>query len=155
MTSAVVILLVIGLLLLIAEMFIPGGIVGAIGGILLVIAVGTAFSNNPTEAAILAVILTVGIFVGFSIWLKIFPKLPWVKKLTLDENLSEDWHGCDPEQETLMGEEGVALTDLVPSGFANLQNKRIDVTTTGDFINKGDKVRVVEVEGNRIAVEKI
>ena len=40
-------------------------------------------------------------------------------------------------------------------GFADIGGKRVDVVTRGENIEQGAKVRVVEVEGNRVVVEKI
>jgi membrane-bound serine protease (ClpP class) len=55
----------------------------------------------------------------------------------------------------LLGKEGVALSDLRPAGFAQLDGRRVDVVTRGDMIAKGQPVCVVEVESNRVVVKKM
>ena len=53
----------------------------------------------------------------------------------------------------LMGQEGVALTDLRPSGTAEFGDKRLDVVTDGKYVQAGQKVRVIKVSGFQTIVE--
>ena len=54
----------------------------------------------------------------------------------------------------LTGTTGTTLSSLRPGGFALINEKRIDVITQGEMIDKDETVRVVKVEGNRVIVEK-
>jgi serine peptidase len=49
----------------------------------------------------------------------------------------------------------MSYTDLRPAGVAVLNEEKFDVVTDGDFIEKGNKIEVVRVEGMRIVVRKI
>jgi len=51
-----------------------------------------------------------------------------------------------------VGDEGVAVSFLRPSGKADIGGERIDVTTYNEFIEKGSPVKVAEVSGNRVIV---
>jgi len=53
------------------------------------------------------------------------------------------------------GDEGVAKTPLRPSGNAMINDALVDVVSDLGYIEKGDPVRVVRVEGMRVVVEKI
>jgi membrane-bound serine protease (ClpP class) len=53
----------------------------------------------------------------------------------------------------LMGQEGVALTDLRPAGTAQFDEKRLDVVTDGKYVQAGQKVRVIKVSGFMTVVE--
>lgn len=55
---------------------------------------------------------------------------------------------------SLMGKQGVCSTELRPAGRVEIDKNFYDVVSTGDFINRGEKVRVVDVSSNRIMVEK-
>ena len=48
--------------------------------------------------------------------------------------------------------EGVAVTDLRPSGMAMIDNKRVDVVTRGEYIEKNTELTVHSVSGNQIIV---
>jgi membrane-bound serine protease (ClpP class) len=57
-----------------------------------------------------------------------------------------------PARDELVGQEGVAVTDLRPAGVASVANERLDVVTEGEYIAIGSKVRVVRAEGYRHVV---
>ena len=51
--------------------------------------------------------------------------------------------------------EGIALTELRPSGSVKIDDDVLDVISEGSYISKGEKIRVVKIEGMRIIVRKI
>ncbi|MFT5424433.1 MAG: membrane-bound ClpP family serine protease [Phycisphaerales bacterium] len=53
------------------------------------------------------------------------------------------------------GDEGVAATPLRPSGNAMINDTLVDVVSDLGYVEKGDAVRVVRVEGMRVVVAKI
>jgi membrane-bound serine protease (ClpP class) len=57
-----------------------------------------------------------------------------------------------PARPDLVGQEGVALTDLRPAGVVSLSTERIDVVTEGEYIASGSRVRVVRTDGYRHVV---
>jgi membrane-bound serine protease (ClpP class) len=59
-----------------------------------------------------------------------------------------------PGLDKLTGKQGLVLSTLRPAGRAEIEGQSYDVITQGDFIEKGEKIVVVMVEGNRVIVEK-
>jgi membrane-bound serine protease (ClpP class) len=57
-----------------------------------------------------------------------------------------------PEREELVGREGVAVTDLHPSGVVLIGDERVDVVSDAGFVAKGSRVRIVRAEGYRLVV---
>lgn len=55
----------------------------------------------------------------------------------------------------LVGQEGVALTMLRPSGVIRIDEKKYSVVTGGEYVEAGDSVKISLVEGSRIVVRKI
>src|SRR5262249_58319810 len=55
---------------------------------------------------------------------------------------------------TLVGRTGRALTPLRPAGKAELDGARVDVVTDGDFVDAGQPVAVVRVEGMKVVVRR-
>ncbi len=55
----------------------------------------------------------------------------------------------------LEGAEGVALTDLRPSGTAKIGDEKLDVVSEGSFVSAGTSVRVVRSEGYRHVVRPV
>jgi membrane-bound serine protease (ClpP class) len=52
------------------------------------------------------------------------------------------------------GVEGIALTDLRPAGMALLNDRRTDVVTRGEYLDKGTPVVVIKITGNQIVVKR-
>ncbi len=55
----------------------------------------------------------------------------------------------------LLGQEGVATTQLTPSGKARFGNQLLDVIADGEVLGRGAEVVVVEVQGNRVVVRSV
>ena len=55
----------------------------------------------------------------------------------------------------LLGREGTAMTPLVPSGKAMFGTETVSVVTDCELIESGTPVRVVDVKGYRVVVQKI
>ncbi len=50
---------------------------------------------------------------------------------------------------------GIAVTELRPTGRANIQGQLVDVLTVGNWLQPGTRLRVVEVHGNLISVDAV
>ena len=55
----------------------------------------------------------------------------------------------------MIDKEGIADTDLHPSGWVRIDDRRIFVVSEGDFIDKGSGVTVLSVDGNRVVVREL
>lgn len=150
-------LFIAGVILVLVEIFlIPGfGLVG-IGGIILII-VSIFFTLGGGTRAIYSIgVVSVILLIIFIILLILFPKLPIWNKLGLKESLkTEKGYTSYSLLEELVGKEGVVLTTLRPSGTIEIEGKRYDAISLGDFIEKDSKVKVIKIEGGKIIVEKI
>lgn len=60
----------------------------------------------------------------------------------------------DSELQQLMGKTGETLTTLRPAGKAMIAGRKLDVVSTGDYIEKGTAIFVSAVDGNRIVVRE-
>jgi len=56
-----------------------------------------------------------------------------------------------PKQDfaNFLGKEGIALTQLRPTGTADFSGQRLDVVTEGAFVTSGSSIKVIAVEGTR------
>lgn len=72
-----------------------------------------------------------------------------------DEEDEEDAFRSTPaDWAELVGQRGVAMTDLRMAGKATLDGRIYDVLSAAEYIDRGDPVRVVDVEGAAIMVER-
>ena len=155
--SIFVLLLFIGGISLIGlEMFIPGGIVGTVGIITVIYAI--IYINKSTyHIAFILVISLILAAIQFYVNRNVFHKrLMLLNRLVLNDSIStEDGYVASESRLELIGKKLQAYTDLRPAGVAVLGNEKLDVVTDGDFIEKGNEIEIIRVEGMRIVVKKI
>ncbi len=155
MTAITGIMFLLGFILVVVEMFIPGfGVAGITGGILLILGI-ILIADNVYEAIVLAIIILAILAVALAIVLYFFTKGK-MKKIVLSEK--QDKNGGYIGTEDLnyfLGKEGVALTVLRPSGTADFDGVKLDVVSEGEFLDKGTAIRVLKVQGRRILVRAI
>lgn len=162
-----IVLFGIGVVLLMAEIFvIPGFGVAGIGGLLLVVfSLGAALVGNvgldfPSGAAIssaistMAVTLVLLVVLVFSLG-RYLPRSGRLSQLVLAPDLSSaTGYTSSDTVEELLGRTGTALTPLRPAGAALIEGERVDVVTAGEFIASGAPVEVTRVRGSRVEVRE-
>lgn len=155
--SIFVLLLFIGGLALIGlEMFVPGGIVGTVGIITVVYAIIYVNKSTYYIAFILVVSLILAVILYYVNRNVFHKKLMFLDRLVLNDSIStENGYVASESRVELVGKKLKAYTDLRPAGVAILDNEKLDVVTDGDFIEKGNGIVIVRVEGMRIVVKKI
>ena len=146
---------VIGIMVIIAEIFIPSlGVLAVIALALLSYSLYIVFTSISTTAGIVFTgldIIIVPLIVVLGI--KILAKSP----LALKRELSKQ-NGVVSQKEkleTYINMKGIAVTDLRPAGMAQINSQRVDVVTDGEYIEADTPVIVTGVAGNRIVVEAI
>ncbi len=150
--SLQLILFFAGVMLLLAELFFfPGSVLAGLAGAGLIIAsVYLTFGDQALQVgAWSVVVLTAGLFIIF----RFFPRTRLGRGLVL-EGAVADVAQPRNELEALQGAIGTALTDLRPAGMAQFGDRRVDVVTAGEFIERGNPVRVAQVEGVRVVVRR-
>ncbi|MGM8364623.1 NfeD family protein [Virgibacillus sp. W0181] len=151
-----IILLVLGIILIILEFFVPGGIIGIIG---VGAVIGSLFlsgydlghmSMSIAIAFIVAIIAAVILFKSIGLEKGIFRHI-----ILRDRTTSDLGYVSSIARTELIGKTGVAVTPLRPAGIAVFENERLDVVTEGNFIDVNKKVKVVKTEGMRVVVREI
>lgn len=151
----------VGIGLLIAEIFIPSfGVLGIAGFGCVFLGLFMALAgdfNTLTPERVSATFSTlavaiVGLIVIVAMLFKYAPTAPWFKKIT-NQAASGDMTEIVATIRQLLGKEGTAITQLRPAGLAMIDGKKVDVVTTGEFIDRGAEVVVVDVSSNRVMVK--
>lgn len=149
-------LIAAGILLLLLEVFLPGGVAGALGVVCLVVGTAVGFVKGPGIGYpnlgwyLLTGILTLGPIALWA-WIKYFPRSRFGRQIMLEQDAG-GWRGFDTARSNLVGRTGIAHTDLHPSGTALIDDERVDVITQGEMVDKGTPIKVLKVVGNRTIV---
>ena len=136
----------LGMGLILVEVFLPGFGLPGISGIALV-GVGTL-----TAVALLLVIIAVlAVLVS---WLLRSAAKGDVAKSKLFLHQKEELRE-QQDMQVLVGHEGRTLSVLRPSGIGDFDGVRLNVVTEGEFIENGVAIRIARVEGGKIVVKAI
>ena len=98
----------------------------------------------------------VGAVIGLVLLAKLMIKTKFWAQLTApDTQKKEDGYSNTPAWESLLGETGIADTDLHPSGWVRVKDQRIFVVSEGEFIEEGKEIQILSVDGNRVLVREL
>ena len=144
-----------GVLCLIIEILMPTiGLLAGVGIALMLYSVVLAMGGdlNAVYAILISLVIAIGLF---ALVVKKLPSSTLWERFTL-KNRSQTSAGFTSaaDHSALLGKTGVVLTKLRPSGSIEVDGKPVDVVSEGEFLDKGVKVKVVEVEGSRIVVRR-
>ena len=148
--------IIVGLILVAVEMSIPGfGLPGIAGAILLILGIvlqANTFGEALIVAAIILAILTIMLFVVLHS--AQHGRISKSRIILKDAETQQSGFSSVDRDESILNQSGVALTPLRPAGAAEIAGKRIDVVTESEFIEAGERIRVVKISGPRIVVQK-
>lgn len=146
----------VGMVLILAEFIVPGGILGVIGVLLLLLSGGLGIYYYPDYTVFIIVGETLGAVICVILGMMLLAQSGVARFLKLETSLNADeGYTNQPDEVQLMGKTGTVLTQLRPAGIVEVEGIRIDAVSDGTFIEQGATVRVVEVHGNRIVVEAL
>lgn len=161
---------IVGIILLVVEIFvIPGfGVFGILG--ILCILTGLTLGMVPNDAfdftfvpsgdlfvALLTVVLAAICAIALIFFLA--PKVnDWKAFSTISlatTQKSNEGYTSTSYSDILLGKEGVTHTRLMPSGRVLIEDEIYDAYSRGEFIDKGEKIKVISTEGTSIKVKKV
>lgn len=156
-----ILLLLVGFVLIVAEVFLPSG-----GMILIMCTIsfvaslwcavqawyGThpvAFGSYVTSLIVLIPTIVIGAF-------QVFPKTPFGRQIIAAPTPEEVTPHAEERQHlaTKIGRIGEAVTPMMPGGLVSVDSERLHAFTEGVMIEKGTPVEIVEVRGTRVVVRE-
>ena len=151
-----VVLLILGIILIILEFFVAGGILGLIGVGAIIGALFLAGYDLGHMSLSISIAFIVAITAAVVLYKWIGTERGIFKKIILrDRTTAELGYVSSQDRPELIGKEGIAATPLRPAGTAIFGNERFDVVSEGGFIEKDKRIKIVQAEGMRIVVREI
>lgn len=147
----IIVLILVGLVLIFAEiLLIPGiGIAGVLGLLSMGGSCFYAFNQLGTNAGVIVTIVNAALIVALTIW--VLRAKTW-KRFTLNTNI--DSKAIDLIEDKLsVGDRGRTLSRLSPMGSAKIMDEVYEVKALEGMIDSGVEIEVVLIEDNRIYVK--
>ena len=149
----IIILMLLGLVLVLTEIFlIPGiGVAGILGVLSMCGSSYFAFIEYSTLGGVVATAVNLTLLATLAIIA--FRAKTW-KRLSLNTNI--DSRAVSDESELVrVGEKGKAMTRMAPSGTVLFDNAKVEARSFEGMIDAGSEVQVVLIEDNKIYVKQI
>ncbi|MBI2193795.1 MAG: hypothetical protein HYU36_17605, partial [Planctomycetes bacterium] len=168
-----ILLFLLGFILIVIELLaLPGfGVIGIVGIICVALSIFLAyvpdayyydpsFGERPWRITILNqalgafAVIVLGSIGGLFLAARYLPNFRVFNRIAVTTELRTDVPGAPPDsvRVALIGKTAETITPLRPAGTARLDGELYDVTSDGDYIDSGQKVQIVRIEGNKIIV---
>lgn len=146
------VLLGLGLLLTGLEIFVPGGVLGALGGLAIIAACAVAYHNYGLQGAV-ATFIGAALLVCFTVLieLKILARYGLGQRLFL-KSQSNGQLLDTTAQAKLIGKPATTLTKLGPTGLVDVEGKHYEAFSRDGHMPKGESLEVKAVENFRLVV---
>lgn len=151
--TLIVLLFLVGVVFIAVEVIIPGGILGAIGGLLMFAGCAVAFSEFGTWGGLLslsAALLLGGLALFFEF--RILPKTAIGKRAFLTNEVTGVSAALGKEALDLVGHPAEALTMLSPSGYVRVDGQRYEAFCQSGQVPAGAMLDIVGADNFRLIV---
>lgn len=156
---AIIICAVVGIGLLVVEMFMPGfGVPGIAGFALLAASVYFTWVRHGALAGLGVAVVELaigGLAIALSLRSASKGRLSRSPLILKGSQSRDEGFIATEELDAYLGKTGVTTTVLRPAGIAEFEGQRFNVVSAGEFIAKGATVVIREVEGARVLVEEV
>ncbi len=145
-------IVVIALAFILAEvLFVPGGILGILGGALLIYAIYLPYSEGYTTEAhinttIIFLVLTTSLFT-------IIKQKAWKRvelKTNINSSVKDDFRTI-----VSVGETGITISRLTPLGTVRIANKTLEAKSDVGFIDPKTEIEIININRNEIIVKPL
>lgn len=147
-------LVLAGLVLIAAEFFLPGAIMGAVGALLGLAGLALAASHGLGHFSVLAVVFVGGVALELMIFRRLMPNVARRAGLT---NASSDAGAAVPGAASfasLVGREGITLTALSPTGTVEVAGRRVEAVSADGFLDRSTPVTVTDTSAAGVIVRR-
>ncbi|MDF2511886.1 MAG: hypothetical protein K0S04_1752 [Herbinix sp.] len=149
-------LFITGFILVGIEMITPGlhapGIFGTVSLLVAIFLISDTFVEGAIITIIVLAVLAIMLAVILSLLSRGKLKSPIILK---EEQSNKEGYISANDLKHLLGKQGVALTDLRPSGIGSFDGVDQDVISEGKYIIKGAKVIIFKVLGSKLIVKEL
>ena len=152
-------LIAMGLLLLVAEIFLPtGGVLFVLSVSAIVVGVAMTFSINTSTGLATLISVFIAMPVLLIVGYHYLPRTPFGRKFILSAPQEDETIATMPvnvELEQLRGRYGRTVSALRPAGVTEFDGRRIDTMSEGIMIEPGQWVRCIDVKAGKVIVRPV
>jgi membrane-bound ClpP family serine protease len=150
--NTILVLFLVGIGLLSAEVFVPGAVLGILGGLAMAVGCGVAFGQLGVGGGVIATVAALGL-----LGLMLYAELVWLPKTRLGRAMIVQATIATTSQQPLataaiVGKTAEAETPLAPSGYVLVEGRRYEAFSPEGHVAKGAVLRVTGQDNFRLIV---
>ena len=147
--------LALGLFLVLCEFYLPGAILGIIGGGLILISIVLFVSQTSSVLAIIGYVF--GVFIALALLIRYALKKIVSAKPGYSIYSKQDQEGfkASTYDANAIGKIGVVLSDLKPGGYILIDGAQHQALSVSGYITKGQEVMVISGQEESLIVKPI
>ncbi|MCX6876870.1 MAG: NfeD family protein [Verrucomicrobia bacterium] len=151
--TLIILLYSLGILLLVAEVLVPGGVLGTVGGILMFIGCVLAFVQYGTSGGLLALLAGLVLAAAaFYVEFRVLPRTKVGRRAFLTKEMTGVSAALGTEARDLIGKSAEALTMLSPSGYVRVAGRRYEAFCQSGQAPAGAALEVIDADSFRLIV---
>ncbi len=147
-------LLAIGLLLIMLEFYLPGAVMGVLGGLFVLASIITFASQTNSVVAIIIFIIFATISVALLIKFTLKKIVSTKSDFSIYSNKDQEGYQASSFDKTALGKAGTVLSDLKPGGYILVDGKQHQAISITGYIPKGEEVLVLTGQEESLIVKK-
>ncbi len=154
--TTILLLFVLGIVLLVLDLFVPGIVMSALGVCALLAGTAQAFDHYGVAGGLSAfglgaVLLATALYVEYAV----LPKTRFGKKFFLHTAIEGTSQAPAAETAALTGREGVAVTPLMPTGQIEIDGRRYEALSLEGHVAAGARLKVTGAQNFSLTVKKL
>lgn len=148
-------LLLIGLLLVFLEVYLPGWVMGIGGGLLIFLAMILITVRSTSFVEV--ILFVIGSLVGVVLVIKgaLWQIRGTGKKRTIFLESDQEGFKASSFAQEMIGKTGTALADMRPGGYVDIGGKKYQALSISGYIPKGAQVKVISGQGESLQVQLV
>lgn len=153
--NLIVLLFLLGVLLLAGEVFVPGAVLGVIGGLAMLGGCVLSFREFGPAGGALATVVAVALL-GLTLYIELvwLPRSRFGKHLVVQSASDATSQPPLAQLEAVQGKAAEAITTLAPSGYVLVEGRRYEAFCQSGHVAKGAALRVTGLDNFRLLVTK-
>lgn len=147
-------LIIIGLFLILLEFYLPGGLIGVLGGLAILSGFILLFLTENSTLVLSLYLVGTLIALGLVVKLALYTIRKTKKKASFySDDTQENFQAVSFDREALQ-KSAIVDSDLKPGGHILLEGKRREAISIDGYIPKGSNVIIIGGQGESLIVKK-
>lgn len=148
-------LLILGMLLIFIEFFLPGAVMGTLGALLILLSIGLFANQTESSLALLGYIFAIGVGLYYTAKFALWRMQKTSSKQTICSDASQEGYVASTYDASTIGKQGVVIADLKPGGYVAIDGQKQQAISVSGYLSQGCHVEVIGGQEESLIVKQI